>query len=40
MFFFYDKSSDALAQVAQRGGGGPIPGDAQGQAGRALSDLV
>ena len=32
-FFFYDKKSGckALDQVAQRGGGCPIPGDVQGQ---------
>ena len=29
----YNKGGDALAQVAQRGGGCPIPGDAQGQVG-------
>ena len=32
--------SEALAQVAQRGGGCPIPGDSQGQAGGALSTLI
>ena len=31
--FFYDKSSEALAWVALRGGGCPIPGDVQRQAG-------
>ena len=31
--FFYSKGGEALAQVAQRGGGCPIPGDTQGQAG-------
>ena len=30
---FYSKGGEALAQVAQRGGGCPIPGDTQGQAG-------
>ena len=35
--FFYNKNSEALAQVAQRGGGHPVPGDIQGQAGGALS---
>ena len=30
---FYNKSGEALAQVAQRGGECPVPGDAQGQAG-------
>ena len=38
--FFYDKGSYALAQVTQRGGGCPILGDTQGQAGGALSTLV
>jgi len=32
--FFYTKGGEALAQVAQRGGGCPIPGDTQGQAGQ------
>jgi len=32
--FFYDKSGEALEQVAQIGGECPIPGDSQGQAGR------
>jgi len=31
--FFYDKGDEALAQVAQKGGGCPVPGDTQGQAG-------
>ena len=31
---FYDKGSEALAQVAKRGGGCLILGDTQGQAGR------
>ena len=34
---FYDQGGEALAQVAQRGGGCPVPGDIQGQAGWALS---
>jgi len=34
---FYTKGSEALAQVAQRRGGCPIPGDSPGQAGGALS---
>ena len=34
---FYSKGGEALAQVALRGGGCPIPGDTQGQAGEALS---
>jgi len=37
--FFYSKGGDALAQVAQRGCGSPIPRDIQGQAG-AGSDLA
>jgi len=32
--FFYSEDGDTLAQVAQRGSGGPIPGNIQGQAGR------
>ena len=40
--FFYDKRGETLEQVAQRGGGRPVPGDTQGQAGRASeqSDLL
>ena len=30
---FFNKSNEALAQVAQRGGGCLVPGDIQGQAG-------
>ena len=30
---FYSKGGKAVAQVAQKGGGCPIPGDTQGQAG-------
>ena len=30
---FYNKGGKGLAQVAQRGGGCPIPSDTQGQAG-------
>ena len=30
---FYDKGDEALAQAIQRGGGCPIPGDTQDQAG-------
>jgi len=29
----YSKGGETQAQIAQRGGGCPIPGDAQGQAG-------
>ena len=32
---FKVKDSEALAQVAQRGGGLPVPGDIQGQAGQS-----
>ena len=31
---FYTEGGEALARVAQRGGGCPIPGNVQGQAGR------
>jgi len=31
---FHNEGGEALAQVAQRGGGCPIPGNIQGQAGR------
>jgi len=34
---FYRDGGEALAQVAQRCGGCPVPGDTQGQSGRALS---
>ena len=37
--FFHSKGGEALAQVAQRGGGCPVCGDSQGQAGRG-SDLT
>ena len=37
---FYNKGGEALAQVAQRGGGCPIPGDTQGQAGRDSEYLI
>jgi len=36
---FYSKGSEALAQVAQRGVGCPIPGDTQGQAGQGSEHL-
>lgn len=32
-YFFYYKCGEALAQIAQRGGGNPILGDIQGEAG-------
>jgi len=40
--FFYDEGGETLAQVSQRGGGCPIPGDIQGQVGwgSEQSDLV
>ena len=38
--FFYDKGSEALAQVVQRGGGCPIPGVTQGQAGCGSEHLM
>jgi len=31
---FYHEGGETLAQVAQRGGGGPIPGNIQGHLGR------
>jgi len=39
---FYDKGGETLEQVAQRGSGGPIPGNIQGQVGwhSEKSDLV
>ena len=39
---FYNEGGETLAQVAQRGGGYPIPGNIQGQAGRGSEqpDLV
>jgi len=33
-FFFYHEGGKTLAQVAQRGGRCPIPGNIQGQAGQ------
>jgi len=40
--FFYDEGGETLAQVAQRGGRFPIPGNIQGQVGwgSELPDLV
>ena len=32
-FFFYDESSQTLAQIAQRGGRCPLPGNIQNQVG-------
>ena len=37
---FYNKGGEALAQVAQRAGGCPIPGDTQGQAGQGSEHLM
>jgi len=39
---FYHEGGETLAQVAQRGSGGPIPGSVQGQAGWGFEqpDLV
>ena len=37
---FYHQGGEALAQVAQRGGGCPIPGDTQGQAGWGSEHLM
>jgi len=33
---FYHEGGETLAQVAQRGGGGPIPGSIPGQLGRGV----
>jgi len=38
--FFYSKAGAALAQVAQRGSGCPIPGDTPGQAGWGSEHLI
>ena len=37
---FYHQGGEAVAQVAQRGGGCPIPGDTQGQAGWGSEHLM
>ena len=39
---FYDKGGEALKQVAQRGGGCPVPADTQGHAagGSEHTDLL
>lgn len=37
---FCDKGIEALAQVAQRGGRCPIPGDTQDQAGQGSEHLM
>ncbi len=37
---FYSKGGEALAQAAYRGGGCPIPGNTQGQAGWGLEPLM
>ena len=36
----YCEGGETLAQAAQRGARWPIPGNIQGQAGRALSNLI
>ena len=38
--FLYCKSREALAQVAQRGGRYPVPGDIQGPAGQGSEHLI
>lgn len=38
--FFYAECGEALEHDAQRCGGYPVPGDVQGQAGQALSNLT
>ena len=40
IFFFFSKSNEALAQVAQRCSGCPVPGDTQGQAGQGSENLI
>jgi len=37
---FYIRGGEALAQVAWRGGGAPIPGETQGQAGLGSEPLM
>jgi len=36
---FYSEGGEALEQAAQRGGGGPIPGNIQGQVGQGSEQL-
>jgi len=36
---FYNSDDEALEQVTKRGGGCPIPGDIQGEAGGALCNV-
>jgi len=38
--FFYNRGCEAVAQVTQRGGRCPIPGDTQGQAGWGSEHLI
>jgi len=38
--FFYCKGGETLKQVAQKGGGCPIPGDIQGQVGWGSEHLM
>jgi len=37
---FHNKGDETLAQVAQRGGRYPIPGNIQGQVGRGSEQLI
>jgi len=37
---FYNNGGEALEQIAQRGGGCPVPGDIQGQAGSGSEQAV
>ena len=37
---FYTRGGEALAQVVQRGGGCPIPGDIQDQDGKSSEHLM
>ena len=37
---FYSKGGEAVVQVAQRGGGCPLLGDSQGQAGWGSENLM
>jgi len=37
--FFYHEGDETLEQIAQRGSGGPIPGNLQGHVGRGSEQL-
>ena len=37
---FYSEGGEALEQAAQRGGGCPVPGDTQGEAGPGSEHLM